>query len=393
MKLSQIRLKKGKDRVIHNQHPWIYSGAIALIPDLEKGEIVEVYSHEHQLVAYAFYAPGNQITARVFDFTNEPKEVMSAAYWHQKITKAYEIRKKYILSARTNSYRLLHAEGDFFPGLIADVYNNVVVLQFLIKGVERIRSFIVEALHSLGFEYIYAKSKNVSQLLENMDIPKGWLGNPGPERVEILENGARFFVDFQTGQKTGFFLDQRDARSLISLYAKDKKVLNTFSYSGGFSIYALLAGAQEVLSVDSSELAISLAIENAALNGFAAPKHQGIIQDVFSYLKVMDESYDLIVLDPPAFAKTARAVPNATRGYKEINLKAMRKIKKGGILFTFSCSQKISQDLFRKIIFGAAADSGRNIRILHQTTQAPDHPINIYHPENEYLKGLVLQVE
>jgi len=391
---AQIKLKKGKDRVIHNRHPWIYSGAIAQMPEIEKGEIVEILNDENKLVAYAFYAPGNQITARVFDFTHEPKNVETAEYWQERIYDAYELRKKYIMNEQTNSYRLLHAEGDFLPGLIADVYKDVVVLQFLIKGTEKIKDWIIQALTNLGFKYIYAKSKNVSQVLEQMDIPKGWLSKKGPERVEILENGAKFIVDFQTGQKTGFFLDQRDARKLVGQYSKGKKVLNTFSYSGGFSIYALLAGAELVHSVDSSESAITLAEENVILNGFSSPQHQGFTQDVFSYLKSMeDDFYDLIVLDPPAFAKTARAVNNATRGYKELNLKAMKKIKKGGILFTFSCSQKINRDLFRKIIFGAAADAGRNIRILHQTTQPPDHPINIYHPENEYLKGLVLYVE
>ena len=391
---AQIKLKKGKDRVIHNRHPWIYSGAIEQMPKIEKGEIVEILNHENQLVAYAFYAPGNQITARVFDFTNETKNIETAEYWQERIYAAYELRKKYIISEQTNSYRLLHAEGDFFPGLIADVYKDVVVLQFLIKGTERLKDWIIQALTKLGFKYIYAKSKNVSQVLEQMNIPKGWLSEKGPEKVEILENGAKFIVDFQTGQKTGFFLDQRDARELVGQYSKGKNVLNTFSYSGGFSIYALMAGAKLVHSVDSSESAINLAEENVVLNGFSSPQHQGFTQDVFSYLKSMEDNfYDLIVLDPPAFAKTARAVNNATRGYKELNLKAMKKIKKGGILFTFSCSQKINRDLFRKIIFGAAADARRNIRILHQTTQPPDHPINIYHPENEYLKGLVLYVE
>jgi len=391
---AQIKLKKGKDRVIHNRHPWIYSGAIAQMPELEKGEIVEILNNDNQLVAYAFYAPGNQITARVFDFTNETKNIESAEYWQERIYAAYELRKKYIISEQTNSYRLLHAEGDFFPGLIADVYKDVVVLQFLIKGTERLKDWIIQALTNLGFKYIYAKSKNASQVLEQMNIPKGWLSEKGPEKVEILENGAKFIVDFQRGQKTGFFLDQRDARKLVGHYSKGKNVLNTFSYSGGFSIYALLAGAKLVHSVDSSESAINLAEKNVLLNGFSAPQHQGFTQDVFSYLKsIEDNFYDLIVLDPPAFAKTARAVNNATRGYKELNLKAMKKIKKGGILFTFSCSQKINRDLFRKIIFGAAADARRNVRILHQTTQAPDHPINIYHPENEYLKGLVLYVE
>ena len=392
---AQIVLKKGKERLIHNRHPWIFSGAVQSMPEIENGEIVELLNIDRQLVAYAFYAPGNQIIARVFEFCSSPIDVESADYWYNKVKRALDIRKTYVVSTYTNAYRLLHAEGDFFPGLIADVYNNVVVLQFLIKGTEKIKNWVVEAFERLGFDYIYAKSKKVSQVLENMDIPKGWISSKnGPERVEIVENGAKFYVDFQNGQKTGFFLDQRDARQLISLYSKGKRVLNAFSYSGGFSVYSLLAGADLVHSVDSSEAAILLSEENAALNGFAVPKHEAFEQDVFEYLKqIKQNTYDLIVLDPPAFAKTARAVPNATRGYKELNLKAMKKISPGGIIFTFSCSQKINRELFRKIIFGAAADAGRNIRILAQTTQSLDHPVNIYHPENEYLKGLVLQVE
>jgi 23S rRNA (cytosine1962-C5)-methyltransferase len=393
--LKQIILRKDKDRVIHNKHPWIFSGAAESLPPLEEGEIIQIVNHERQLVAYAFYAPGNQIIARVFEFTSSPKDVNAKAYWVQKIRTAFEIRQSFLVSEQTNAYRLIHAEGDFFPGLIADVYNNVVVLQFLIKGAERLQAIIVDAISRLGFEYIFAKSKKVSQLLENMDIPTGWVSKmQGPDRVEVLENGARFIVDFQEGQKTGFFLDQRDARALLAEFSAGKKVLNTFSYTGGFSIYALLAEAEFVHSVDSSESAIMLSEENAALNGFGAPKHEAFAEDVFDYLKKMEHgAYDIIVLDPPAFAKTAKSLINATRGYKELNLKAMQKIKPGGIIFTFSCSQKVSRDLFRKIIFGAAADSGRNVRILAQTTQGLDHPVNIYHPENEYLKGLVLQVE
>jgi 23S rRNA (cytosine1962-C5)-methyltransferase len=269
-----------------------------------------------------------------------------------------------------------------------------VVIQLLIKGTEKILPFIITALNSLGFEKIYLKAKEVTGRLENVERKKGWISDKnGDTKIEIIENGIKFWVDIESGQKTGFFLDQRDDRMLIKQCSKGAKVCNTFSYSGGFSLYALDAGAKLVHSVDSSKIAVELIEENLKLNNIEQERHQSYAEDVFNFLKNTENKYDLIVLDPPAFAKTAKAVPNATRGYKELNLIAFRKINPGGIVFTFSCSQKITRDLFRKIVFGAAADAKRNIRILHQTTQPPDHPVNIYHPENEYLKGLVLYVE
>ena len=392
--LPQLVIKKGKERAMTNRHPWIYSGAVSHIPDIENGDLVEVVGHDSKRIGYGFYAPGNQIVCRVFEYTRDVIDVASPAFWEEKIRKAYDLRKRLVINEQTNSYRLIHAEGDFFPGLIADVYQDTVVLQLLIKGTEKIADWIIAALQKLGFRYIYHKSKDVSRRIEGLTIPKGWMTEERESPiVDMLENGVKFRVNVETGQKTGFFIDQRDARALLSEYSSGKKVLNTFSYSGGFSMYALKAGAREVHSVDSSQLAVDLCDENALLNGFSNEQHQGYCADVFDYLKKMDDDYDVVILDPPAFAKTAKAVKNASRGYKQLNLNAFRKIKPGGIVFTFSCSQKIDRDLFRKIVFGAAADAYRNIRILHQTTQPPDHPINIYHPENEYLKGLVLYVE
>lgn len=392
--MKKLIIKKGRERAFINRHPWIYSGAVQELPKAELGEILSIYSFDDRLMGYGFYAPGTQIVCRVFDYTDTETDVLSQQYWIDKLAKAFFIRKKFILSEQTNAFRLVNAEGDFFPGLIADVYNDTVVIQLLIKGTENIKNFIISALESLGYKYIYLKTKEVTGRLEGVESIKGWVSKEeGSTEIEIIENDVKFLVNIETGQKTGFFLDQRDARMLIKQYSKGAKACNTFSYSGGFSLYALIAGADLVHSVDSSKTAIELIEKNLELNGISPEKHESYTADVFKFLKKTENQYDLIVLDPPAFAKTAKAVSNATRGYKELNLTAFRKINPGGIVFTFSCSQKISRDLFRKIVFGAAADAKRNIRILHQTTQPPDHPINIYHPENEYLKGLVLYVE
>ncbi|RLD84180.1 MAG: class I SAM-dependent rRNA methyltransferase [Bacteroidetes bacterium] len=392
--MQKLIIKKGRERAFINRHPWIYSGAVQELPKAKLGEILSVYSIDNRLIGYGFYAPGTQIVCRVFEYTDTETDVLLQQYWTEKLEKAFVIRKKFILSEQTNAFRLVNAEGDFFPGLIADVYNDTVVIQLLIKGTENIKNFILSALKSLGYKYVYLKAKEVTGRLEGVKTLKGWVSEEeGSTEIEIVENGVKFLVNIETGQKTGFFLDQRDARMLIKQYSEGAKVCNTFSYSGGFSLYALEAGAELVHSVDSSKKAIELIEKNLELNCVSPEKHESYTEDVFKFLKKTENQYDLIVLDPPAFAKTAKAVPNATRGYKELNLTAFRKINPGGIVFTFSCSQKISRDLFRKIVFGAAADAKRNIRILHQTTQPPDHPINIYHPENEYLKGLVLYVE
>jgi 23S rRNA (cytosine1962-C5)-methyltransferase len=286
----------------------------------------------------------------------------------------------------------MHAEGDFLPGVIIDVYDDTAVVQLLIKGTELISGFLFDALHEIGLKHIYLKTKQNTQRLEEVGLESGWVGAERSMPIEGKENGVTFLVDVEKGQKTGFFIDQRENRKILGEYSKNKKVLNTFSYSGGFSLYALAGGATLVHSVDSSKDAIDMCDKNVAAN-YKVETHQSYVQDVFEFMQQNKEDYDIMVLDPPAFAKNARSVPNASRGYKNLNLIAFKQIKPGGLVFTFSCSQHIDRDLFRKIVFSAAADAGRNVRIIKQLTQPEDHPINIFHPEGEYFKGLLLHVE
>jgi 23S rRNA (cytosine1962-C5)-methyltransferase len=280
----------------------------------------------------------------------------------------------------------------FLPGVIIDVYDDTAVVQLLVKGTELISQFIFDAIREVGVKYIYLKTKQNTQRLEDVSLESGWVGETRSMPIAALEYGVKFMIDVEKGQKTGFFIDQRENRKILGKYSKGKKVLNTFSYSGGFSLYALANGSILVHSVDSSKDAIDMCDQNVAANFNNAP-HESYAQDVFDFMKENKEDYDIIILDPPAFAKNAKAVPNASRGYKNLNLIAFKTIKPGGLVFTFSCSQHIDKDLFRKIVFGAAADAGRNVRILKQLTQPEDHPINIFHPEGEYLKGLLLHVE
>lgn len=317
-------------------------------------------------------------------------------YWRAKIANAYALRRRLILNEWTDSCRLIHAEGDEMPGLIIDKYGPVLVLQVLTLGIERLLPQITEALTSLGFPNLYVKAKTSAHRMEDTLAEARWLAGESISPIAIKENGLNFLVDYIGGQKTGFFLDQRDNRRLLSELCYQRRVLNTFSFSGGFSLYALQGGAERVESVDISAAAIDLCERNVAMNfdPATAGRHTGTVADCFDYLKDLTPgAFDLIVLDPPAFAKSARAVKNAARGYKQINLQAMRKLPPGGLLFTFSCSQNIDPLLFRKIVFGAAADARRHARILYQLHQPADHPINIYHPESEYLKGLVVQVD
>ncbi len=385
-------LKSGREKSVFNRHPWLFSGAIQQLPQAESGEIVEVHSQDGKRLGYAFFDANSQITARIFEFTRKGKEVtIDENYWKNKIQNAFQLRQKHLISPQTNAYRLIHAEGDFFPGLIVDIYGQVAVLQILIKGTEQILPEIVQGLETLGFPYCYVKTKESSRRLEKMGMASGWLGDEPKTPTVIQENGLKFPVNIETGQKTGFFLDQRANRQLLQSYAQGQKVLNAFSYTGGFSVYALAGGASEVHSVDISQEAIDTGEQSVALNFSEAP-HQSICQDCFDYLKQTSEMYDVMVLDPPAFAKNKRAVPNASRGYISLNELGIKRLKPGGLLFTFSCSGSIDRDLFRKIIFTACAEVGREVRILHQLSQPLDHPINIYHPEGEYLKGLVLEV-
>lgn len=388
----RLLLKSGRERSVLNRHPWIFSGAVKHLPEATNGDIIEVCDNHGEHLGYGFFSPTSQITCRMFAFGKDQHEI-DEQFWTSLLTNAWQLRQQLINAHTTNCYRLVHAEGDFFPGLIIDVYANVAVVQLLIKGTERLSDILFRSLHSLGFKYIYLKTKQTTQLLEQVEQGSRWVGEACPMPVMVMEHGIRFPVNVETGQKTGFFLDQRENRKLVGSWAKDKTVLNTFSYSGGFSLYALHAGASKVHSVDSSKEAINLCEENVRLCGFE-DRHQSFTEDCFDFLKACDANlYDIIILDPPAFAKNARSVEKAARGYQNLNALGLKKVKPGGMVFTFSCSQHMDQDLFRKIVFAAAAESKRNVRILQQLFQPEDHPINIYHPEGEYLKGLMLLVE
>ncbi len=388
---AQLFLKSGRDRSILNRHPWVFSGAIKTHPKASNGEIVAVCNQQGELLGHGFYSPESQISCRIFDFNKSNFPAFDAAYWQAKVANAFQLRQQIINPKTTTCYRLLHAEGDFLPGIIADVYGETVVMQVLIKGIEHIYADIEQSILALDFKHIYLKQKDNPSFQEGVSLLKGWRTEPAAQPIAVLENGIQFLVDVENGQKTGFFIDQRDNRALTQQHSAGKKVLNAFSYTGGFSLYALAGGATEVHSVDISKDAVARAEALATLN-FPEAKHQGIAADCFDYIRQTEEKYDLIVLDPPAFAKSAKAVNNAARGYKELNMVAMKKIAPNGLLFTYSCSQHITADLFRKIVFGAAVDAGREVRIIRLLSQADDHPINIYHPEGEYLKGLLLHV-
>jgi 23S rRNA (cytosine1962-C5)-methyltransferase len=388
-----LTLKPDREKSILNYHPWIFTGAVKHMAEAQHGDIIAVQTHQKKLLGYGFYDAQSQIICRLFEINPKPA-LPTPEYWFQKLQEAYLLRQKWVCSPTTTCYRLLHAEGDFFSGVIIDVYGKVAVMQLLIKGTERIAQDIMEALKKLGFEYIYLKNKEITQRLEGVEQSNGWLTTPYSTPLYVQENGLQFEIDVEKGQKTGFFIDQRDNRALLRSYSAGKKVLNTFSYTGGFSVYALAGEASEVVSVDISKEAIALCEKTVALNFGENAPHTAIAEDCFDFLKkTTPEEFDIIVLDPPAFAKNKKAVANASRGYMSLNELGFRRVKKGGLVFTFSCSGNIDRDLFRKIVFTAAAESGRQVRILHQLTQPSDHPINIYHPEGEYLKGLVLQVD
>jgi 23S rRNA (cytosine1962-C5)-methyltransferase len=385
-------LKPKKEKAILNRHPWIFSGAMEKRPKAKEGDIVAVKDVAGNTLGFGFYSEKSQISCRMFDWNSEARDFESVSYWEEKIRQALALRRS-VIPENTNCFRLLYAEGDFFPGIIADVYNEVLVVQILIKGAEKIQGTIFDAFERSGFKNIYVKSKTSSLVLEDVRTDADWVRGSYPSPVEVKEHDLKFRIDFIEGQKTGFFLDQRENRNLLKNYCRDKIVLNAFSYTGGFSVYAMAGGAKEVHSLDISKDAVKGAEENMKIN-FPSANHRGIAEDCFEFLKNMEKDYyDVIVLDPPAFAKSAKAVDNAARGYKQINMRAFQKIKPEGILFTFSCSQNIDKDIFQKIIFGAAADAKRNVRIIHQLHQPADHPVSIFHPEGEYLKGLGLWVE
>jgi 23S rRNA (cytosine1962-C5)-methyltransferase len=393
MSFPKLILQSGKERSVLNRHPWIFSGAIKKKEGSPKeGDVVEVFTSTGVYLATAHYHEGS-ITGRIFSFEQTD---LSHDFWKEKLQKAFDLRKSLGLvdSTHTNCYRLVHAEGDGLPGLIIDIYNRVAVMQTHTLGMHAVKDKLSGALKELyGNKLIAIYDKSGETMRKHQDEITGDKHLFGEATEEdVLENGIGFHVNFSEGQKTGFFLDQRENRKLLGEYSRAKKVLNTFAYSGGFSLYALKNNAALVHSVDSSKKAAEWAERNVAMNFKNAP-HEFFAEDVFDFMKRSTETYDVIVLDPPAFAKHLSAVKQATIGYKNLNTEAMRRIGKGGILFTFSCSQVIDKELFRKIIFMSAAQARRNVRILHQLSQPPDHAISIYHPEGEYLKGLVLHVE
>jgi len=390
----KVILKSGKDEAVRRFHPWIFSGAIKKMDgEPQEGDIVEVFSNHDEYLGTGHYQIGS-IAIRVFSFQ---KIVPDLEFWKAKLSAAYEYRKQIGLvdNPEINAYRLVHAEGDGLPGLILDYYNGTIVMQMHSVGMYLIREQIAEALKEIygsKLKAIYDKSLETLPKMAKLDSTDGYLFGEADSK-EIIEYGNKFIVDWGSGQKTGFFIDQRENRKLLEKYSKDKKVLNTFCYTGGFSVYALKAGAAEVHSVDSSKKAIELTEKNIELNNIPKEKHQSFQVDAIDYLKDIDDKYDVIILDPPAFAKHHDARQHAIQGYKRINLNAIKQVKKGGFIFTFSCSQIVDRNLFNSTIISAAILSGRKVKIIHQLTQPPDHPVNAYHPEGEYLKGLVLFVE
>ena len=398
-RLNIIHLRRGKEESLLRNHPWVFSGAIERISEniapLSEGDMVDVVTKQGDFIAKGHWQIGS-IAVRVLSFENED---IDQAWWNRRISEAKGVREALGLvnNSDTTCYRLVHGEGDLLPGLVIDIYERTAVVQCHSVGMYRSREAIAEALrvaYGNELEAIYDKSAQTLPFKADLGAIDGYLwGRNAQNDNVVLENGLKFKVNWVEGQKTGFFIDQRVNRDLVRQYSKGRKVLNTFCYTGGFSVAALAGGAKEVVSIDLSERAVKLADENVKLNfGDEAP-HQAIACNAVEYLKDIDSDYDLIILDPPAFAKHHKVLGNALQGYKKINARALEKIRPGGILFTFSCSQAVSRDLFRTTIFTAAAIAKRKVRIIGQLTQPADHPINIYHPEGEYLKGLVVYVE
>lgn len=390
-----IILRKGKEESLKRFHPWVFSGAVHHTEgDLTEGDIVEVLNNEGRFVALGHWQVGS-IAVRVLTFN---RQKIDLEFWKKRLTTALDVRTSIGVAgtAYNNMYRLVHGEGDNLPGLIIDIYGENAVMQAHSVGMHVSRMQIAEALKAVmgdTLKAIYYKSETTLPFKASLGQENGFILGESNDNVAI-ENGLRFHIDWLKGQKTGFFVDQRENRSLLERYSHGRKVLNMFCYTGGFSVYAMRGGAELVHSVDSSAKAVDLVNSNIELNFPGDKRHKAFAEDAFRFLDEMKKgAYDLIILDPPAFAKHKDALKNALRGYTKLNVKAFEKIPAGGILFTFSCSQAVNKDQFRMAVFTAAAMAKRKVRILHQLHQPADHPINIYHPEGEYLKGLVLYVE
>ena len=389
--MKNLQLKRSKEDSLLRFHPWVFSGAIQRLDDgIAEGEVVRVVTSSGDFIAVGHYQQGS-IAVRVLSFRDVE---INDEFWYSRLESALKMRIAIGIAdnPQNNTYRLVHGEGDLLPGLIIDIYGKTAVMQAHSIGMHLSRVQIAEQLVMVmgsRIENVYYKSETTLPFMDDME--NGFLYG-GSDDNTAVENGLMFYVDWLRGQKTGFFVDQRENRSLLERYARGKRVLNMFCYTGGFSFYAMRGGAELVHSVDSSAKAIELTNRNVQLNFPGDPRHKAFCEDAFKFLDDMG-SYDLIILDPPAFAKHRGALHNALKGYTRLNMKAMQKIQSGGILFTFSCSQVVTKDHFRNAVFTAAAQARRKVRILHQLHQPADHPINIYHPEGEYLKGLVLYVE
>ena len=391
----KVFLKAGKEGPVKRFHPWIFSGAIAGVSaNPNEGDVVECYANDGSFLAVGHFMNGS-LAVKLFSFK---KETIDEDFWYRKVESAFMVRQTLWLTSleHTNAYRLIHNEGDQMPGLIVDVYGCLAVLQAHSLGMYDIREWLANAIVKLSngaITHVYDKSAEAIKKMTGKQVVDGFLiGNAAI--MEVLENGNKFIVNAVVGQKTGFFLDQRESRALLARYSKDKKVLNMFGYTGGFSVYAAKAGATLVHTIDSSASAIATASENMLLNGFINENYACTVSDARRYLDEMPDSfYDLIILDPPAYAKNIASRNQALKGYRSLNSHAFSKIKSGGILFTFSCSQVVDRQMFTSAVTAAAIDAGRKVRILHHLSQPADHPINIFHQEGEYLKGLVLLVE
>jgi len=398
--MTKIILKKGREDSLRRFHPWVFSGAIAqIVGEPAEGDIVGVFSQSGEFLAYGHYQVGS-IAVRVLSFAGE--DVLSPDFWRNMIARALRVRIAAGLSGSkdTNCYRLVHGEGDGLPGLIIDYYDGICVMQAHSVGMFRAKGAISEALKSVygpSLKAVYDKSSGTAPFKAGLELVDGYLyrseGFSDDEQI-VLENGHKFFVNWTEGQKTGFFLDQRDNRALVGRYSRGRNVLNLFCYTGGFSVYALGCGAAHVDSVDSSRKAMDLVERNILLNGFEPAAHTGYCTDALDFLRaVPEDKYDLMIVDPPAFAKHRGALSNALRAYQRLNAAAISKVAPGGVVFTFSCSQVVDKEAFSLAVFSAAAQTGRSVRILDRLNQPADHAVNIYHPEGEYLKGLLLYVE
>ncbi len=401
--LPRLTLRPGKEQSLQRRHPWVFSGAISRADrQPQEGDLVDLYTSTGDFIARGHCSIGS-IAVRILTF--DPAETIGPDFWHRRLQAAYRLRQTLRLTdtPSTTCYRLVHGEGDNLPGLVIDIYGTTAVIQAHSVGMYLVRHQLAHALRAVygpeRLHAVYDKSSGTLPPKSGLDPVDSYLwrtDDPTPQPLDprlVLENSHPFRADWEGGQKTGFFLDQRDNRALVGHYARGRRVLNTFCYTGGFSVYALRGGALSVDSVDSSEKAIRLCTENIALSTPTVP-HRELVADALDYVRQMPpDAYDLVILDPPAFAKHQKSLPNALQGYKRLNAAALEKMPAGSLLFTFSCSQAVSREQFRLAVFSAAAQAGRRVRILHQLTQPADHPVNIYHPEGEYLKGLVLYVE